>query len=252
MTDQTGTNRRTVLKTAGGLIAGSTILAGSGIAVVGRGGESAATMDGQAGLPAAIESHGHYAWFPLGPESWGRSADPYEMEEGESQWLAQPTDEGGVRVLVANLATEPPNRNAGFDVHLGPVEELDTITVDARTVQTSNTTGPAVLFLGLYLDKNDDGEFFAWEATDGTEQFAGFGGDDEGLASAGASGEITIDGDTAFTLAEAGTRTTLRELQAGSVEGVTGETAAALYVGVANGGDGTDEVIIDDVNVVRM
>lgn len=252
MTDQICTDRRTVLKTAGGLVAGSTILAGSGIAVDGRGGESEADMDGGGGLPSTIESHGHYAWFPLGPESWGRSAEPYEREEGESRWLAQPTDEGGVRVLVANLATEPPNRNAGFDVHLGPVAELEAITVDARTLQTSNTTGPAVLVLGLYLDKNDDGEFFAWEATDATEQFVGFGGDDEGLASAGASGEITIDGDTAFTLAGAGTQTTLSELQAGSVEGITGETAAALYVGVANGGEGTDEVIIDDVNVTRL
>lgn len=63
----------------------------------------------------------------------------------------------------------------------------------------------------------------------------GVGDDEEGLASVGASGTTTIDGDTVFGLFAAETETTLTELQDGSVEGISGETAAALYVGVANG-----------------
>jgi hypothetical protein len=277
MTDLSEANRRTVLKSAGGLVAGTALLAGVGAA------------DGPAGLlsgqeddeeeddeddenqvhrqsvASMIESHGHYSWFPLGPASWGRSDDPYDMEQDESRWLAEPTDEGGVRILVANLGTEPPNRNAGFDVHLGPLGELETVTIDARTLQTPNTTGPAVLFIGLFLDRDDNGEFLTWETIDGVERPQGTGNDDEGIAFYGANGAVTIDGNTTFTLVSAGKQATLAELQAGELGdenedgndggdedvNVTGETAAALYVGVVNGGEGVDEVVIDDLRVVR-
>jgi hypothetical protein len=54
-------------------------------------------------------------------------------------------------------------------VHLGRLGEIETVTVTSRTLQTPNTTGPAVLFVGLYLDKDENGEFFEWEATGDTE-----------------------------------------------------------------------------------
>lgn len=271
MSDQSATNRRTVLKTAGGLIVGTTLLAGGGAAsdvpagllaqsdegddeTEGDEGDDESEDDGATepgGLPATIDAHGHYAWFPLGPDSWGRSATPYDMQDGESRWLAEPTDEGGVRVLVENLGTEPPNRNAGFDIHLGPLGEIATLTIDARTLQTANTTGPATLFLGLYLDADDDGEFFAWESADGEEQFTGLGDDKEGITFYDASGTVEIDSETSFNLAGADSQPTLTALQQGGVEGITGETAAALYVGVVNGGEGVDEVVIEDLRVVR-
>lgn len=240
MTDKPRTNRRTVLKTAGGLIAGTTLLARPG-----------AARDRQAGLPSMIESHGHYTWFPLGPESWGRAAEPYDMQDGDSRWLAQPTDEGGVRVLAENLGTEPPNRNTGFDVHLGRLGTIESVSVTSRTLQTPRTTGPAALYLALYLDKDANAEFFEWESTSGSEQWAGFGGDDEGLTASAASGEVTIAGDTTFAVVNAETEATLAELQEGTVKGISGETAAGLYIGVANSGEGTDEVVVEDVSVQR-
>jgi hypothetical protein len=206
---------------------------------------------GMTGLPAMIDAHGHYAWFPFGPASWSRSPDPYDIEENDSRWLAEPTDGGGVRVLVENLGTDPPNRNAGFDVHLGPIGEVATVTVDARTLHTPNTTGPATLFLGLYLDTDDDGEFFAWESTDGVERFTSLGDDEEGIAFYGASGSVEIDRETSFGLVGARTEATFAALQRGEVDGITGETAAALYVGVVNAGEGVDEVVVDDLTVVR-
>ncbi|MDT3434771.1 hypothetical protein [Haloarcula sp. 1CSR25-25] len=248
MIDSSITNRRTVLQTAGGLIAGSVLLTEFQADSDGQEDES---QDEQQDLPSMIESHGHYSWFPLGPESWGRKEEPYDMEEGESRWLAEPTDEGGVRILVSNLGTEPPNRNAGFDVHLGSVGELETITIDARTLQTPNTTGPAVLFLGLFLDIDDNGEFLTWETTDGIERPTGPGNDDEGVAFYGANGAVIVDGDTSFRLINKEIEATLAELQNGSVEGITGETAAGLYVGAVNGGEGTDEIVVDDVRVSR-
>ncbi|WP_170977386.1 hypothetical protein [Halorussus salinisoli] len=237
-------SRRSVLR-KGAVASGAVVFGGT--TVVGN----AVAQDEQVGLASKIEGHGHYAWFPLGPESWGRSTTPYDMQDGESRWLAQLRSDGSVRCLAQNLGTEPPNRNTGFDVHLGRLDAIETVTVTSRTLQTPRTTGPAVLFLGLYLDGNNNAEFFEWEATNGTDSWVGFGGDEEGLFSSAASGEVTIDGDTVFTLAGAETETTLAELQEGTVEGISGETAAALYVGVVNGGEGTDEVVIDDVRVQR-
>lgn len=244
MTVPESVSRRSVLR-KGAVATGAVLLGGP--TVVGQ----ATAQDGQVGLASQIESHGHYMWFPLGPESWGRSATPYDMQDGDSRWLAQPQSDGSVRVLAQNLGMEPPNRNAGFDVHLGRLSTIETVTITSRTLQTPRTTGPSVLFLGLYLDKNDNAEFFEWEATNGIDSWVGFGGDEEGLLSSAASGEVTIDGDTVFTLVGAEAQATLTELQEGIVEGISGETASALYVGVANGGEGTDEVIVDDVRVHR-
>lgn len=252
MTTENNISRRSVLRNgavaSGAVLFGATTVVGSSAAHDTR---SQDNQDNQDTLASKIESHGHYAWFPLGPDSWGRSSSPYDMRDGDSRWLAQPNSDGGVRCLGRNLGTEPPNRNTGFDVHLGRLGEIEAVTVESRTLQTPRTTGPADLFIGLYLDVDDNGEFFEWEATDDIENFVGLGEDDEGLLTTGASGELTIDGDTAFLIADAETEATLDELKAGNVEGITGETATALYVGLVNGGEGTDEVVIEDVSVQR-
>jgi plastocyanin len=199
-----------------------------------------------------IAEEGHYAWFPLGPDSWARSAGPYDIQEGISRWLGQPTDTGGVRLLAENIGTEPPNRNTGFDLRLGSLADIKTITLESRTVQTRSGS-TAELFVGLFLDKNDNGEFFAWgEQVDGVESaLPGIAGDEEGIIFIDTDGESTIDDSTTFELLDAETEITLGELQAGEVEGISGETAAALYVGVVGGNDGIEEVVIEQVDIER-
>lgn len=215
MTSNETVSRRSVLRTSA---AAAGVLSIGTPALLGQ-----AAADTQAAtLQSKIENHGHYAWFPKGPETWGRSASPFDIQDGESQWLAQPDSEGRVRCLGKNLGTEPPNRNAGFDIHLGRLSEIETVTVTAHTLQTARTTGPALLFIGLYLDQDKNGEFFTWEAGDGMERFAGVGGDDEGVVSFGANGTVTISSDTVFTIVGAETEATLAELQDGSLEGVSG------------------------------
>lgn len=245
MTPNDTVSRRSVLRTgaaaAGALSIGTPALLGQTVA------DTQSTT-----LQSKIEGHGHYQWWPFGRESWGRSANPYDMQDGDSRWLAKPQSDGSVRVLGKNFGTEPPNRSTGFDIHLGRLRTIETATVTARTLQTARTTGPAELAVFLYLDKDDNGEFFTWQANDdGTESPQGLGNDDEALYVGEASGELTIDGDTAFMLLGAETETTLADLQNGNVEGVTGETPAALYVGVINRGEGTDEIVVDDVRVQR-
>jgi hypothetical protein len=242
MSRHEGVSRRSVLR-SGAVAAGAVLASGTAIA-----GNSTAQEE-QAGLASKIESHGHYAWFPFGPDSWGRSSSPYDLQNGDARWMAEPESDGAVRCLVRNLGTEPPNRNAGFDVHLGRLDNIETVTFRSKTVQTRRTTGPAQLFVGLYLDKNGNGEFFEWESGDGADSWVGFGGDDEGLASYAASGEVTIDGDTTFAIADAGTAATVDELTDGAVEGIDADTATAIYVGVVDSGEGTEEVVVEDVSV---
>lgn len=200
-------------------------------------------------LVDAIRGHGHYAWFPGDPETWARSSEPTEMSSDDMQWLIQPTTGGGVRSRIENL---PEDRNAGFDIHLGGLGELAEVEIGSRTVETQSGTGPATLFIGLYVDRNDDGDFFEWESGEGpTEAFAGLGGDEEGVAFAGANGTYVIDDDTTFALIHAETQATVGELKTGAIEGIDADTDVGLYVGVASTGGGVEEVVVEDVAVTR-
>jgi hypothetical protein len=243
MTEHERTTRRRLLQS--GVVAGGTAMLGVPAFASGQ----STTQRQQDGLPAKIEDDGHYSWFPLETETWGRSATPYDMQQGESRWLAQPEPEGGVRCLGRNLGTDSSSGNTGFDLHLGPLGDIETVTVTSRTLRTPRSSGVARLFVGLYLDKDDNDEFLEWEAGDETDSFVGFGDDDEGITEFEADGEFTIDGDTSFDLNRVDAVATMAELQDGRVEGVTGDTNAALYIGVLNDGDGTDEVVVEAVDV---
>lgn len=243
MTLPASTDRRTVLETLGTAAVGATLLSGTGVA--------------RGSLVSEINSSGHYAQFPLGPATWARSKNPVDGGQGDSRWSVRPDAGGSVRCRVTEL---PAFRNAGFDVHVGRLGDLRDVTIDAETVQTTRTGGTALLFVGLYLDADDDGDFFAW--TDGrgnTDAWDGFGADGEGVRFAAADGEITIDGDTSFQLFNVGSGpnpATLAQLQAGAVTGaerhsIDGRTEAAFYVGVASAGAGTEAVVVDSLTVDR-
>jgi hypothetical protein len=243
MNERKSTNRRTVLKTLGaGVAAGATI---------------SGTATARGNLVSKINSDGHWAYFPLAPGSWGRSKNPFDIEREGSRWMAKPASGGSVRCLVTNL---PANRNAGFDVHVGRLGDIKEVTIDAETIRTSRTSGTAVLFVGLYLDAGDDGDFFAWNDGRGnTDTWDSFGKDGEGAIFLTTAEQVTIDGDTDFTLFHVGSGpnpATLNELQKGEVEGfkgdkINGNTDAALYIGAASAGSGTEEVVVNSVTVDR-
>jgi len=248
---QTHLSRRNVLKSG---------LSGAGVALVGGSivsGTSAAKLVpgptySRGNLVSKVNRDGHYAWFPLGPSNWGRQKHPYDVRKDDSRWMATPAPGGAIKVRVENVgASGPPNRNAGFDVHLGPLGDLESVTVTSRTVQTQ-AGSEALLFVGLYLDVNDNGEFFTWENVDGTtERFGGVAGDEEGLTITNAGGGFRIDADTQFGLLVREGPKTLEQLQAG-FEGIDGETRAALYVGVADKeAGGPEEAVIEEVRVER-
>jgi hypothetical protein len=240
-------SRRGVLR-AGTFAVGGVVLGGVGLRGVWT--ETGADPDQRGGaLVSAVERHGHYSWFPHGPDSWGRSTAPFDGGDGESRWVAQPTDGGAIRCRVENL---PAERNAGFDVHLGALGDVAEVTVVSQTVETQRTTGPATMFVGLFLDVDGDGEFFLWEDADGpTDGWVGLGDDEEGVLSSASGGELTLDADTEFFVVGTEQTATLADLKRGDVEGVDGATAAALYVGVASSGEGTEEIVVEAVDVRR-
>lgn len=244
MTLSENTNRRTVLKTLGAGLAGGAVLTGS------------ATARGN--VVSQINSSGHWAWFPLGQEHWGRQKHPYDFRLDDSRWMAEPAPGGAVRALAKNITTADTfsNRNTGFDIHMGPLGDLDSISFTARTVQTQ--VDGAWLFVGLYLDTNMNGEFFDWETVRGDRESAvpGTGGDDEGLLFTKANGRFTIDDSTTFSLFTRGsTSATFGELKTGNIDGIDAETPSALYLGVSDRDpetSGPEEAIIESVNVQKV
>lgn len=241
--DHTNVSRRNVLKR--GLIASGTALV-AGSALTG-------TATARGNLVSKINSSGHYAYFPLGPSNWARQKHPYDAREGDSRWMAGPAPGGGVRCLVENVEIEAiPNRNAGFDIHMGPLGDLAEITIDSETV-TTQAGSEALLFVGLYLDEDENGEFFVWADQKGNKDaFAGLGGDEEGLLAISAGGTYTIDDTTEFDLFGRGKSETFGDLTDGNVSGIDGGTPAALYIGVADKDEGgIEEAIINRVDIQR-
>lgn len=233
------TDRRTVLKTFGAGLVGATVLAETGGA--------------RGTVVSQINRDGHWAWFPLAQEHWGRQKHPYDFRLDDSRWMGEPTAGGGVRARVENIGKEgPPNRNTGFDIHMGPIGDLDEITFASRTVRTQ-VGSEARLFVGLYLDENKNGEFFHWETVQGDRERAlpGPGGDEEGLLFIDAGGSYTISDSTTFLLLVRGFKpATLGELKAGDIDGIDASTPAALYLGVIDKeAGGAEEVVIEDVTI---
>lgn len=237
------TDRRTVLKTIGAVAVGVPAVSGSAAA--------------RGNVVSQIDSSGHWAYFPLGQEHWGRQKHPYDLRLGDSRWMAEPAPGGAVRALAKNITTPDtfPNRNTGFDIHMGPLGDIETISVTSRTVRTV-TGDAATLFVGLYLDTNDDGEFFHWEKIRGDRESAipGPGGDDEGLLFTDADGTFTISDETTLFIFTRGGFATLGELKSGEVEDIDGSTASALYLGVVDDTpetSGVDEAIVQSVNIQK-
>lgn len=232
-------DRRTVLKTIGAGAVGGLVMTDPAAA--------------RGNVVSEVNSAGHYAYFPLGPANWGRQKHPYDVREGQSRWMAEPAAGGGMRCLVENIELSAiPNRNAGFDVHMGQLSELAAIAIESETVRTQ-AGSEALLFVGLYLNVDENGEFFVWSDQKGDrEGFAGVGGDEEGLLAIPAGGTYTIDDKTTFDLLVRGGSTTFRALKAGKVSGIGSKTPAALYIGVVDKDeDGKEEAVIKGVNIQR-
>lgn len=182
----------------------------------------------------------YYSWFVEGEKGF-RSTRPfvYNPQKNDNLWRAQPTSDGGVRCRIENAGSG----TAGFELSIGPLGEINSVTIQSRS------GGDAKVFYALYLDKNDDGEFYKWKKTgDIRQRFTGYGKDKEAVSSFPAGKEITIDDDA--NLKFTGNKpTTLEELRQGKFQGIGGSTATALFVGVLGNASDNRELVIEDVDV---
>jgi hypothetical protein len=218
-------------------------------------------------LDYRIRDKGHYTWFPLGQGSWGRQKSPYDMSQGSSRWLAQPTDDGGIRILVKDIDTlEGEYLTAGFDLYLGLLGDITRIEIQSELVR-SGQYNPS-LVVGLFLDEDENGEFFVWKEGDGDrDEWVKFGGDEEAVVTTELppGDPVVVDDETNLAMVNRDSASaTLGELKDGSIEyhdndqsrtwgknrGIDSETRAALFVGLADTGAGDPvEAIVQQVVV---
>lgn len=228
-----GIDRRSVLK------ATSVTVLGTGLAgCMGSGNESDQGPSPEQMIKNSEDNY--YSWFVEGGKGFRSTRSfVYDPKKNNKLWRAQPTADGGVRCRIENAG----NGTAGFELSIGPLGEIDSVTVRSRSNRD------AKVFYALYLDKNDDGEFYKWEKTGANRQrFTGYGKDKEAVNSSPAGKDITIDDDAKLTFT--GSKpTTLEELQQGQFQGIGGSTATALFVGVLGNTSDNRELVIEDVDV---
>lgn len=190
----------------------------------------------------------YWAWFPSDQDLWSRSKEPYDFRTSNRRWHAWLTGNRGVRCRVEG--DEPPG-NAGFYLDVGAVGGVERLSIEHETVH-SDRDGEQRLLVALYFDVTNDGRYFEWETEADREAFAGLAGDSEAIATVPGNGTITVTADTEFTYITSAeqTTTTLKEIQAGDVEGVSAGTQAALQVSVVGSGRrNVEEGIVHQVKV---
>lgn len=249
MTGLHDSTRRTVLKTLGAGVAGATTVVGTATATRGT-------------LVSQISSDGAWVAFPLPVSLNRRSQNPIDLQEEvnkdgetvEGRWVSEPARRGNVRCRVENNGGDPPFPNAGFYVDIGPIGDITSITIDARSVESAGDA--AQLTAGILLDVGGDGDYFEWTPLEGnSERFVGFGNDAEGLVlplSFPSDESFTIDQETGMFPLTSPENETFGDYTTGEGENITTDTEAAIQVSVLGAGAGTvEEAIVEGVTVER-
>jgi hypothetical protein len=143
---------------------------------------------------------------------------------------ARPEPERAVRGAVAKQQSIRPRdqqrprvRQRRVYVELGKLSNLNEVV--------ANVNGRSPVSINLWLDKGNNGQFFAWDAND---VFTSLDGDAFGTAATGQA--ITVnDSSTVSDLSGIGGNFTLAQLKAGSATGITGNTKVAIWVGICCG-----------------
>lgn len=238
-------SRRSVLKN--GVVAAGAALVGGSVLT-----SSAAARRGN--LVSRINSTGAYVTFPTPFSMNRRSKNPIDLHEddGNGRWVAEPARGGNVRCRVENDEGNPPLPNAGFYVDIGPIGNVNSITINANSVKSSGDA--ANLTAGIYFDTSGDGSYFQWMPLRGnSERFVGFGDDGEALVlplSFPSDETFTIGNETGMFSLAGPNNPTFGDYTDG--KGLSLDTPAAIQVSVLGAGRGTvEEAIVEEMSVNR-
>lgn len=188
----------------------------------------------------------YWAWFPADDDLWSRRIGPYDFRHGDARWLAAPTADGSIRCRVEH---DDGQGHAGFYGEIGPVGQIESITVESEIVTSDG--GDQELLFGLYFDVDDDGSFFEWETDGERDAVVSLGNDVKGIGQFPAGESYTIDNDTtiALTAPFEEERVTLADLKTGEIDGVEDTTPVALQVSVLGSGPtNVEEAIVQTIS----
>jgi hypothetical protein len=178
------------------------------------------TVSGPSGSTALF-----YA-FTFGANPWTRSSSPVTLINGANVVSQTADTEGAVTITIANASGYEDN---GFYYSVGTLQNLGSLRIVG--------SGTATFSANLYLDVDNDGEFFTWNPPNATV-FAGLGADLFYTGPADVGGVVTIDSTTVFSGGN-----TLPQLRAGAVAGVNANTRAAVWIGIStNSGSQTVKI----------
>lgn len=214
------TSRRRLLKS----VAASAVVAGGTIGTV------TARTRTQGSLVSQIASNGH--WDINDPPTSGgffRSDNPFSLT-ANGERAAVNAERGRAHVLTDVQSGQ--YADAGFDLHVGPVGDIESVTVVS--------SGDPVA-MNLWLDEGGDGDFFAWQNHRGnTQQLTGLAGDTYKTGGGIGTGSVTI--------AKDGHTFSGQTIEQWAAE-VGASTPAAIWVGVCC--RTSKEATVESVDVAR-
>ncbi len=152
----------------------------------------------------------HYTYiFPTGG-AFSRSVGPVTFMNGANVLSQAANPDGSITMTISNAASGEEN---GFYFIVGPLKDFNSLAV---------TSSAGSFSANIYLDSNNDGDFFTWSPPN---VYAGLGGDQYFVGPGVSSGTLTITSTSLFG------GYTLAQLKSGSAPGVSGSTIAGIWIG---------------------
>jgi len=145
--------------------------------------------------------------------------------------------DGSVAIGVNN---SPAYADSGFYINAGALGNLESISI-----QAASGSGP--YGLNIWFDRDNNGDYFTWNAS-GTV-YQGTGGDAYILGPDSGGGILLVNDSSTFdSLNPGGGNYTLAQLKNGIASGINGSTSIAIWVGVSVN-SGSANATIQNINI---
>gem|GEM_PF-5365533 len=154
-------------------------------------------------------------WTATFPANFTRYVTPVTLINGTNVVSQTINPDGSITLNITNAAS---GEDVGFYFFVGTLQSFNSLSVTAAS-------GSGPFSANLYLDSNNDGDFFTWSSN----VYSGLGGDLYFLGPASASNTLTINSASTFS-GSSGTYT-LSQLKAGNLAGVSGTTVIGIWLG---------------------
>jgi hypothetical protein len=176
--------------------------------------------------PVTVSVALYYA-YTLAGGTWSRSSVPVSVSNGPDSLSQAVNPDGSVTLTTTNPSGGEDN---GFYFSVGTLNYLNSLS-------SLSVAGTGSFSANLYLDVDNDGEFFTWTPPANTV-YAGLGSDQYYTGPSAVAGVLTINATSTFAATSGPAASyTLARLRSGAVPGVNGNTRAAIWLGF--GGTGT-------------